>query len=200
MSPRRALNVAGLPDYAFGHQGLIWWGTISFVVIEGTMFVIAFVAYFVLRTRVPEWPPSAPNPDLTFGTIGTIVLLASTIPNQMCKSAAERLDLARVRLLLPILLLFGAAVIVLRAFEFPSIGVPWDYNAYASMTWFILGVHTAHLVTDFADSVVLAVLVFTGHMEPKRMVDVSENSLYWYFIVLSWIPVYLTVYFAPRWL
>jgi hypothetical protein len=24
--------------------------------------------------------------------------------------------------------------------------------------------------------------------------------LYWYFIVLWWIPIYLTVYFAPRWL
>jgi hypothetical protein len=25
MSTRRALNVASLPDHAFGHQGLIWW-------------------------------------------------------------------------------------------------------------------------------------------------------------------------------
>jgi heme/copper-type cytochrome/quinol oxidase subunit 3 len=200
MTPRRALNVAGLPSYAFGHQGFIWWGTISFMVIEGAGFAIVLAAYYFLRTRVPDWPPSAPNPDPMFGTIGLLVLFASAIPNQLIKTAAERLDLPRVRMLIPVLLAFGAAVIVLRAFEFPALGVTWDYNAYASITWFILGLHTVHLVTDFADSVVLAALVFTGHMEPKRMVDVSENALYWYFIILSWVPVYLTVYFAPRWL
>ncbi len=200
MTPRRTLDVSGLPDHAFGHQGLIWWGSVSFMVIEGSMFLMVLVAYYFLRTRVPEWPPSAPLPDPTVATVGTLVMLASTIPNQMAKSAAERLDLERVRVLLPVLLAFGAAVIVLRAFEFPALGAPWDWNAYASITWFILGLHTSHLVTDFADSVVLTALVFTGHAEPKRMVDVSENALYWYFVVFSWIPVYLTIYFAPRWL
>jgi cytochrome c oxidase subunit III len=200
MTPRRTLDVSGLPDYAFGHQGLIWWGTVSFMVIEGSMFVMVLAAYYFLRTRVTEWPPSAPLPDPTVATVGVVMLFASLIPNQMVKSAAERLDLKRVRLLMPVLLMFELAVIVLRAFEFPAIGAPWDWNAYASITWFILGLHTSHLVTDFGDSVVLAALVFTGHAEPKRMVDVSENGLYWYFVVLSWIPVYLTIYFAPRWL
>jgi cytochrome c oxidase subunit III len=200
MSPRRILDVSRLPDYAFGHQGLIWWGTVSFMVIEGSMLVMVLVAYYFLRTRVPEWPPSAPLPDLTFGTIGTVLLLVSTIPNQMVKSAAEQLDLKRVRMLMPVLLAFAAAAIVLRAFEFPALGASWDWNAYSSITWLILGLHTTHLVTDFADSVVLTALVFTGHTEPKRMVDVSENALYWYFVVFSWIPVYLTIYLAPRWL
>jgi cytochrome c oxidase subunit I+III len=42
--------------------------------------------------------------------------------------------------------------------------------------------------------------MFTGHVEPKRLVDVSENGLYWYFVVLSWLPIYATIYLAPRWL
>ena len=197
---RRTLNVAKLPDYAFGHQGLIWWGTVSFIVIEGSMFVMVLIVYFFLRTRVPEWPPSAPNPDPTFGTMGLIVLLASVVPNQIAKTAAEHLDVKKVRLMLPVLLAFGLVAIALRIFEFPAIGAPWDYNAYASIVWIMLGLHTVHLLTDFFDSVVLTALVYTGHVEPKRMVDVSENSLYWYFIVGSWIPIYLMLYFAPRWL
>ena len=197
---RRTLNVEALPSYAFGHQGLIWWGTVSFMVIEGSMFVMVLVAYYFLRTRVPEWPPSAPNPDATFGTINLLMLFASAVPNQMCKKAAEDLNLRRVRMLMPVLLMFGLAVIVLRVFEFPALRTSWDHNAYASIVWFILALHTTHLVTDFCDSAVLAALIFTGHVEPKRMVDVSENALYWYFVILSWVPVYLTIYFAPRWL
>jgi heme/copper-type cytochrome/quinol oxidase subunit 3 len=27
---------------------------------------------------------------------------------------------------------------------------------------------------------------------------VAENSMYWYFVVLSWIPIYAVIYIAPR--
>ena len=197
---RRTLNVAALPDYAFGHQGLIWWGTVGFMVIEGSMFVMVLVAYFFLRTRVPEWPPSLPNPILTYGTLHLLVMLASAIPNQMTKMAAEKLDLRRVRVLMPVMIVFGIALIVIRWLEFAAIGFPWDYNAYASIVWFLLGLHTTHLVTDLADTLVLTALLYTRFAEPKRLVDVSENALYWYFVVFSWIPVYITIYLAPRWL
>jgi cytochrome c oxidase subunit 3 len=47
---------------------------------------------------------------------------------------------------------------------------------------------------------VLLALAFTGPVTKSRFVDWSENSLYWYFIVAWWIPIYLTIYFMPRWL
>ena len=197
---RRTVNVAALPDYAFGHQGLIWWGSVGFIVIEGSMFVMVLVAYFFLRTRVTEWPPSLPDPDVTWGTVHLLVLLASVAPNQMVKKAAEELDLRRVRLLMPVMVALGLALLVIRVYEFLALDILWDYNAYASIVWFILGLHTTHLLTDLADTVVLTALVHTAFAEPKRLVDVSENALYWYFVVVSWIPIYFTLYFAPRWL
>jgi cytochrome c oxidase subunit I+III len=197
---RRTVDVAALPNHAFGHSGLIWWGTVSFMVIEGSMFVIAIVAYFYLRTRVPAWPPSAPNPDLTLGTINLLILLASALPNQAVKTAAEKYDLVKVQRGMLICLCFGVAFLVVRAFEFASLNVAWDSNAYGSIVWVLMGVHTAHLLTDVVDSGVLTALMFSRHVERKRFVDVSENALYWYFVVAWWIPIYLVVYFAPRWL
>ena len=35
--------------------------------------------------------------------------------------------------------------------------------------------------------------------ERPRFVDVSENALYWYFVVWSWLPIYAVVYGAPYW-
>jgi hypothetical protein len=65
MTPvRPGVDAAALPDHAFGHRGLIWWGTVGFMVIEGSMFVIALVTYFYLRLQSSEWPPSLPNPDI----------------------------------------------------------------------------------------------------------------------------------------
>jgi cytochrome c oxidase subunit 3 len=198
---RRVLDVAALPDYAFGHQGLIWWGTIGFMVIEGSMFVMALVTYFFLRTRVDEWPPAPwPNPDATLGTVTTILLLVSVVPALLAKRAAEELDVGRVKLWMLVSLAFGVSFTVVRAFEFGALGVRWDSNAYGSIVWVIMAIHTIHVVTDVADSAVITALAFTGHMEPTRMVDVSETSLYWVFIVVSWIPIYLVIYFVPRWL
>jgi cytochrome c oxidase subunit 3 len=31
-------------------------------------------------------------------------------------------------------------------------------------------------------------------------VDVAENALYWDFVVIAWLPVYLTLYWGARWL
>jgi cytochrome c oxidase subunit 3 len=197
---RKVLDVSALPGYAFGHKGLIWWGTTGYMVIEGSMMVMALVAYYFLRTRSTEWPPSAPNPDLTWATINTVLLAVSGIPNHLTKKAAEAFELKKVRVLLPICFAFGIAFLAVRALEFTTLGVGWDTNAYGSIVWFLLGLHTTHILTDVIETGVLTVLMFTAHVEPKRFVDTSENALYWDFIILSWLPIYVTIYFAPRWL
>ena len=200
MSARTLIDVSPLPRFAFGHKGLVWWGTVGFMVIEGSMFVMMLIVYFYLRLKVEEWPPNLPNPGLTFGTANLLLVLASCVPNALAKKAGEALDLRRSRLWLVVLTLVGVATIVLRAFEYTQLNTRWYDNAYGSMVWVLLSLHTIHVSTDVADSAVLAALLFIGPVTERRFVDVSENSLYWYFIVAWWIPIYLVLYWAPRWL
>ena len=197
---RRTLDASALPTYAFGHQGLIWWGTVGFMVIEGSMFVIVLIAYFYLRLQVSAWPPNLANPNLGPGTANLLLVLVSILPAALTKKAAEKFDLGKVQFWLTVSTLFGIGSVVLRAFEYPALNCRWDDNAYGSITWLLLSLHTIHVATDVVDSGVLTALMFIGPVTEKRFVDVSENSLYWYFIVLWWIPIYLTIYFAPRWL
>ena len=86
----------------------------------------------------------------------------------------------------------------MRVLRVPALNVRWDTDAYGSVVWMLLGLHTTHLVTDTCDTIVLDVLFFTGPLEGKRFVDVSENAFYWYFVVLSWLPIYAVIYWAPR--
>ena len=79
MNARTTLDVSRLPTYAFSHRSLMWWGTAGMIVIEGTLFVIALVAYFYLRGLAQSWPLSAPPPDLLYGTLNTVILLVSGI-------------------------------------------------------------------------------------------------------------------------
>jgi cytochrome c oxidase subunit III len=73
VTARPALDVSRLPAYAFGPRGLLWWGTMGIVAIEGMMFAIFLATYFYLRIYVPKWPPNLPPPDLLYGTLNTLI-------------------------------------------------------------------------------------------------------------------------------
>ena len=195
---RRVLDVTGLPTYAFGNRSLMWWGTFGMILIESTVFVLALVAYFYLRERSYDWPPHGHPPALIYGTLNTIVLLVSAIPNQWTKHAAEQEDLPRVRVGLSVCLAFSVVFLILRAFEFGALNTSWNDSAYGSIVYALMVLHTIHLVTDVIDSAVLTALMFIGPISGKRFVDVSENALYWWFVVGSWLFIYATVYLAPR--
>jgi cytochrome c oxidase subunit 3 len=195
---RQVLDVSHLPSYAFHHRSIIWWGTMGIIVIEGMIFALLIVSYLYLKGRSPQWPPGYLPPELFWGTLNTAVLLASAIPNQLVKRAAERFDLRNVRLWMLVALAFGLGFNVIRIFEFGALNVWWDDNAYGSIVWTLLGAHTLHIVTDFVDSSVLLALLFIGPIDESRFVDVSDNSMYWYFVVLSWLPIYAVIYIAPR--
>jgi cytochrome c oxidase subunit I+III len=197
MKPR-AIDVSQLPDCAFGHRNIMWWGGASLMAIEGMMFGLLLASYLYLKGRSPEWPPGYFAPILLWGTVNTAILLASSVPNQLAKKAAERMDLRALRLWLGVALVFAAAFIAVRVLEFQALNVWWDSNAYGSVVWTLLGFHTVHLLTDVLDSVALEVLLFTGPLEESHFADAAENSLYWHFVVVAWLPVYAFIYLAPR--
>jgi heme/copper-type cytochrome/quinol oxidase subunit 3 len=195
---KEVIDVLELPSYAFGHRSIMWWATAGMIAIEATFFAFAAFTYFYVWTRTDVWPPASEPPYLFWGTLNLLVMLASLVPNQAKKKFAEKEDLAGVRKAMGIGLCFAAAFLTLRVFEFTALNVRWDSNAYGSAVWILLGLHTLHLLTDFYDTLMLWILMGRGPLEGKRFVDVSENSFYWYFVVIAWVPIYLIVYWGPR--
>jgi cytochrome c oxidase subunit III len=193
-----SLDVSNLPSYRYGHHSLMWWGMMGLVAIEGTVFVMAVMSYLYLWSQAQSWPLSAAPPELIWGTLNLAVLLASVYPNHWTKRVAEDGDERKMRIGLVVCALFGFVLLAIRALEFTTLNVRWDTNAYGSIVWVLLGLHTVHLATDVYDTVVLAVLMFTGPTEGRRHVDVAENGMYWYFVVYSWIPIYAVLYWMPR--
>lgn len=200
LEPRFTDDVAELPTSKFGPSSLTWWGIIGFMVIEGGFFALTFAAYFFIMGHEQGWPPEGRQaPDLLAGTLFTIVMLLSEIPNSMIKKAAQARDLAAIRLLLPVMIAIGVVLLIIRGFEFNSLNCRWTDDAYASVIWALLLLHAGHLLTDWFDTVVLTALMYTpvGY-EGRRLVDVDENSLYWRYVWLLWIPIYLMIYWVPR--
>ncbi len=198
---RPTIDVRALPPFGFGHRSILWWATLLLIMIETMTLALVVASYFYLRGRESARPPGITGPPwLGWGTLNLLILLGSVVPNHIYKKKAEAMDLAGVRLWLPVALAFGVAFVVVRWFEFGALNCDWNVNAYGSVVYTLLGLHTVHLVTDVLDSAVLAALLFIGPIEGKRFVDTAENAYYWDFVVAIWIPIYLTIYWAPRWL
>lgn len=199
MRERIVLDLGRLPPHGLGTASVTWWGTLAFMLIEGTGFALVIAVYLYLMSLAAVWPINAPPPDLLPGTLVTLILLVSLAPNILISRWAERQDLRKVRIGVVIMSILGIAPLVVRIFEFPALKVSWDSNAYGSVVWTLLGLHTTHIITDLLDTLVLASLMFTRHgSNERRFGDVQDNAMYWNFVVVTWLPIYGCIYWLAR--
>jgi cytochrome c oxidase subunit III len=200
LPPRFMGDLAHLPPHAHSHRSLTWWGMMGLIAIEGTAFVLAIATYLYLANQVPQWPPHKLLPSPGYGTVFTVLTLASFVPNMWLNRKAEQEQLRPVQIGLIVMTLIGFVLVAIRYLEFTSMHVAWSDSAYGSIVITLLGLHTVHLLTDLFDTIVLMVLMFTRHARGRRYVDVAENAIYWNFVVYAWPPIYVLLYFMPKWL
>jgi heme/copper-type cytochrome/quinol oxidase subunit 3 len=196
---RPTIDVSRLPTVVFGSRDLMWWGTLGFVVIEGFTLAVAAVTYVYLWRNFVGWPPLGTQyPSLLLPTLGAVLYAVSVAPAVWLARASKRLDRGAVRVALVILSVLGLAFCILRWFEFVALNVKWNTNAYGSIVWTILGFHATLIVVEAGEVLGMAVLSFTDKMEAKHFSDSNDLAVYWYFLVLSWLALYVLVYLGPR--
>ena len=194
---RTLVDVSRLPTLAFGPNSIMWWGTLHFVMVEGFTLALCVATYLYLRRNFPEWPPlRTPLPGLTATTIQLVVMMASLVPNWLATRTARRQDLDGTRLWVMVLAALGLATIVIRWFELGALHTRWDSHAYGSAVWAVLVAHTALLVPDVFDTLVLLMLLWVKPRE-KHFPMTTDNALYWSFVTLAWVPLAGLVYYLP---
>jgi cytochrome c oxidase subunit 3 len=198
MKPRIVGDLAGTKTYGFGWKSLWGWGVSGFMLIEGAGFVLASGSYLYLMTQARHWPLSSPPPSLLWGSVFTLVMIVSQAPNLWAAKGAARCKKRPTRLGTLIMVAIGLVLCVIRAFEFANLNTRWDQDAYGSIVWALMVLHTTHLLTDLGDTIVLGVFLYTHPVTPERYSDVDDNGAYWLFVLIAWLPIYALVYWAPR--
>jgi cytochrome c oxidase subunit III len=197
--PMRAVaDVSSLPTTTFGNRGILWWGTLGFIVIEGSTLAICALTYFYLRKNFYTWPPQfIPRPALGLPTVQAVLMLASIGPIVQLDRAARRMDLAALRRWMTVAAVFSVLFPALRWFELQALHVRWDSNAYGSAAWAIVVAHGTLLLVNALETVSFAVLLFRGPMEEKHFSDAEDAAVYWYFMTIAWLPLYAMVFLSP---
>ena len=197
---RLTIDVSELPTTTFGRRNLNWWGTVGFMAIEGTTMIVAAASLLYIRGNFDSWPPRPIlPPDLGVPSLVLLLLLVKLVPAWYSIEAAQRLDRAGSRRWMALALLLGTAATAFRLLEFDSLNVRWDTNAYGSIVWTILGLHTFLLVFDVLETAAILLLLGSDErLRSKHYGDVEDASVYEFFLSLSWVPLFLLVYLLPR--
>jgi cytochrome c oxidase subunit III len=199
MNDPTVLDVRELPAIGFGTRATLWWGIVLLLAIEGTGFLLLLLTYFYLRGNSAVWPPEGiRTPDIAPAALCAVLLLLSAVPNHFANRAAMDADPPGMRRWLIVATALAIAAAGLRFFEFGALPFTWYDHAYGSVFWTIVGMHTLHLVTGIVENAFILVVLFRGPVEEKHLVDVHSAGLYWYFMVLVWVPLFAVLY-AERW-
>jgi cytochrome c oxidase subunit III len=195
MTEEPTLDVSTLPSFAFGRRDPRWVAVMLLIAIESSVFALMLFVYFYTRTRLAVWPPTAPGPrELAFGSSILGVLVASVLPMHLVNRAAYVADLVAAKRWLLIGTVLSALALVLRAVELSHLPFRWDSNVYGSVFWGVLCLHTVHLIAGNIENILFLALLALGPIEKKHLVDLEVNGIYWYFVVFSWLPLYVVVY------
>ncbi len=191
------IDVSSLPTFAFGPRDPLWWGVAAMIAIETTMFALTAVTYFYLRGGEIEWPPPGARMPMGLGWANVVILLASLWPMHLANREALAMKLRPMRFWLLVATVLGLAALGLRAMEMGGMTFRWNSHAYGSIVWTIFGLHTLHLLTSCGENLVFLAVLYRGPVEKKHCVDMRLNGMYWFFVVLSWLPLFALFYLDP---
>jgi len=205
---RKTLDVSRLPSTMFDDKANLWWGNNWGLAIETTVFGILIALYFSVRMSISQWlPPRTtpgmpvllnPLPDLTFPTIVLVIFLISLVPAIYLDLSARRNDVFGMKLGMVTTLAFNIVLLVCRYFEFDALHFKWNDNAYGSVTWTILGMHMIHLFVMASEDIYIILWAFIKGIDDKHRLDITVAAVYWYWIVATWVLLYILVFWGPR--
>jgi cytochrome c oxidase subunit 3 len=199
MTESKSIDVSHLPPYEISNQAPLWWGQLLLAAIEGMMFCILIAAYFYVRLRVDVWPPPGDQyPHKLLPTLALIPLLVSCLGTYWASEAAKKDDRAGMIKGMLVNLALAIVFFVMRVMDWYSLNFSYKADAFGTYMWTFLAVHTYDYVADVIFTLVLFVIVLFGRHGPKVRIGVHVDSVVWYFLVIIWVPLYIVVYWGPK--
>ncbi len=196
-SPSGPTSTVALPLNLNDRRAPLWWGMVGLITIEAVLFASLIVSYFYLRFYAAEWPlDGISRPDLLLPSISAIILFLSSGPMYWADTSIQKGNVRNLKFGLLLSFVLGVLFLVLKYVEYSAYDYTWATNAYGSITWTIVGFHSAHVFTVLLKVAVVFAAATQGYFSERRNLGVRINGLYWHFVVVIWIPLFFTLYLS----
>ena len=199
MNVKPSLDVSHLDTEEFGRRDTLWWGNMGLIMAESTSIGLLIASYFFYRMRYTEWPPSdAGLPWWNFSVANLILMLVITYPMRRIEKEAPHADKQWLARMLGLCSLLMIGSFVLRILEFQTLQTDWSEHSYGSITWALLFLHAIEIFLAAGETGMLAVYSAAKPLDRKHRADLQVNSVFWYFVLISWLVIFAVVYVAAR--
>ena len=180
--------------------GSAWWGMATLIATEGMVFVVLLAAYFFLRASSKTWPIGGIElPKLTLALPFSFVLWGSSLPVFYGEAQLRNGHVGRFKAAIAVAFVMGAAFLAFALYDFADLHFGWRDNAYGSIYYTIVGLHTIHLVVGLLMSLVVQLKAWTGRYDAGRKHASAEVfSLYWHFVDVVWLAVFPSLFLSPH--
>ena len=171
-------------------------GMLIFIFTEVMFFAGLISAHSIVKSQVAGqlWPPyGQPRLPVEETALNTLALLASGLVLVLAWFAYRReANAARIPLLLSILL--GSVFVTFQGAEWAALleeGLTLRSSTYGSFFYLIVGTHALHAVGALVALIWAYVRLDRDALTASQLATVSA---FWYFVVLVWPALYVTVY------
>ena len=175
------------------------WGMVCLIMTESTIFAALIGSYFFYRAASKQWPPPGiEEPKLTLAIIFSFVLWGSSIPMIIAERGIKRGNQRALRFGLMAAWLMGAAFVAYSVQDFSVLKFPIGENAYTSIFYTTIGLHTFHVFVGLMISAVVQIKAWLGKFSEERHVTVQVYAMYWHFVDAVWLFVMPAFILSPH--
>ena len=175
----------------------MWWGLMGLIIIESVFFGLLIVSYFYFRIPYIDCPPAS-LPDVAVPMANLLLILGTCFPFWLIDRAAPNRDRGWLAGMLAFAAVLVAITIVLRIFEFQSLHTGYQRDSYGSITWALLFVHGVELLLTCGETALLAFYTATNDVDTKHRSDIQLNSLFYYFLAITWLVIFAVIHAGGR--
>lgn len=186
-----------LPVGSEGKRSGGWWGVVSLIVTEGSLFGYLLFSYFYLASQTEQhWPPEG-LPNLFIPGVNTIILLASSVFVWESERCIQRRQMRWSLASMALAAILGISFVVIQLNEWSKKAYDMTSNLYGSLYFTITGFHMLHVIVGLIILMLLLLWIALGYFDDRRYAAVTIGGLYWHFVDVVWLFVFTTLYLTP---
>lgn len=185
-----------LPVGPVGHKGFGWWGMMTVIMTEASLFAYLLFAYYYMLVQYGRaWIPE--KPGLLLAAPNTAILLLSSLFVWWGEASAARGRRLGQAAGLAIGVLLGVVFLGVQILEWLDKPFTPSSTSYGSSYFITTGFHMAHVAAGVLMLAAALLWSLLGPLDARRRAPISIAAVYWHFVDIVWLAIFFTFYLTP---
>lgn len=169
-------------------------GTVLFLASELMFFAALFASYYDLRTSKAQWPPPGVHLDVMEATVGTVLLLISSVVMVLATRAMDRQRILAARYWTGVAIVSAVSFIVLSVHGYLKNTFTIATNAYGSIYYTMTGFHLLHVTVGVGILLAMLIGMRSNALRAYHREGAEAMTYYWHFVFIVWIGIWASIY------